>query len=330
MESDTEDVTIDQEAIAALISQLSPTAVQASAVYVRLPIRFDSMQAEVNYLALFHLLDFGSGYDKLLLEKARRDAHETIQFGLLGMLMTDARMDHHFLREFTAFHVLNYFGVDASEEREVMPGITMTQQGPLGEFVRLIRDTANETGRALGQEGSSDLGAFILSFLDQHQAAGHPPSAAALVEKLAGSFPGFQDRVEQGSRQVGFFRKAQALAAQLYLRFGREDPRFDFQDMGSLTLDTGNVLPAVLRHHGVLRYSPAMAAVVEAGEDLGGDPKEVLIRAAVVEAGQRVCELAPAGAFLPFQLSLHLLHLAQSQPRYRDLPKHVTKGTVAY
>lgn len=37
------------------------------------------------------------------------------------MLMGDARLDRHFLREFSSFSVLNYFGVDASEETEVMP-----------------------------------------------------------------------------------------------------------------------------------------------------------------------------------------------------------------
>ncbi|PSC69269.1 snurportin-1 [Micractinium conductrix] len=40
--------------------------------YMRLPIRFDSLQAEVNALALFHLLDFGSGFDSMLLAKTSR------------------------------------------------------------------------------------------------------------------------------------------------------------------------------------------------------------------------------------------------------------------
>lgn len=36
---------------------------------------------QVSFLALYHLLDFGSGYDDLLLQKNKRDARETIQFG---------------------------------------------------------------------------------------------------------------------------------------------------------------------------------------------------------------------------------------------------------
>lgn len=47
-------------------------------------------------------------------------------------------------------------------------------------------------------------------------------------------------------------------------------------------------------------------------------------------AGQRICAAA-GGAFLPYQLSLHLLHRAQSRPEeYAQLKKHVCKGTVAY
>lgn len=232
-----------------------------------------------------------------------------------------------------------------------------------------------------------------------------------------------------------FYRKAQALAAQLYLRFRGEDPRFDFGDVAALSVDSGargsavcacsslpwlcntavvrmrlcllhspvtaacpfaaragNVLPAVLRQAGVLRYSADMAAVVDAGEDLGGDPKEPVLRAAAVEAGacvcasmcaargtalrcwgeteghacclallleagpplsretepllslreshrhrrsrlppagQRICEAA-GGAFHPYQLSLHLLHQAQTRPEYQQLKKHVARGTVAY
>lgn len=133
------DVAVDAAAVAALAAGLGATSVQSSAVYVRIPIKFESVQAEVgarrgcswgpvqsaaaytvdpaasvrlwspswlfglgitstlpiskcselflsthiptpplqiNYLALYHLLDFGSGWDALLLEKARRDAHE--------------------------------------------------------------------------------------------------------------------------------------------------------------------------------------------------------------------------------------------------------------
>ena len=80
---------------------------------------------------------------------------------------------------------------------------TCSPQGPLAEFVRQLRDTAVEAGRVLGERGCRDLGALVLSLLDAQAAAGQPPSAAALVEKLAEALPGFDDKLECQGKTVG-------------------------------------------------------------------------------------------------------------------------------
>lgn len=51
--------------------------------------------------------------------------------------------------------------------------------------------------------GSKNLGAFVLSFLEEQQAAGQPPTAAALVEKLAETFPAFDDKALCQDKQAG-------------------------------------------------------------------------------------------------------------------------------
>jgi hypothetical protein len=100
-----------------------------------------------------------------------------------------------------------------------------------------------------------------------------PFTAASLVEELSDTIPGFQDSAlftpppaaaaaaaapaEQGgsndggssgsngggssssSIKVVYVRKAQALAAELALRFGREDTRFAFEDTPKLSADSG-------------------------------------------------------------------------------------------
>jgi hypothetical protein len=66
----------------------------------------------------------------------------------------------------------------------------------------------------------------------------------------------------------------------------------------------GNVVPAMLRHHGVLRYSPDMAKVVDEGEDLDADPKEAVIRAAAVDAGAFCLPCLSACFPAPFPLPL--------------------------
>ena len=44
-------------------------------------------------MALYHLLDFGSGYDPLLLARCRRDAHEMVQFAVIGMHLGGTVLD---------------------------------------------------------------------------------------------------------------------------------------------------------------------------------------------------------------------------------------------
>ena len=63
------------EGAASAAAALPPAAtVAAAAAFTRLPIRFDSARAEVNALALLHLLDCGSGFDAQLLAKAGKGA----------------------------------------------------------------------------------------------------------------------------------------------------------------------------------------------------------------------------------------------------------------
>ncbi|KAI7839169.1 hypothetical protein COHA_007059 [Chlorella ohadii] len=351
------DVTVDAEAASAAAAALPPPAqVAAACQFVRLPIRFDDLEAEVNAMAIFHLLDFGSGFDAMLLAKTGKDARETVQFGLLGMLMHGAALGSpHWLREFSAYQAFQFFNIDASEDEAVpgLPGVVLTRQGPLGAYTNKLREVLNETGQILGDSAHRSLGALILANLDAQAAAGGQPSAAALVEELADTFPAFDDHGLYRGHQVYFYRKAQLLAAQLHLRFRGEDARFRFTDMDQLTVDSGNVLPAVFGRQGVLKLSDGLAAAVDAGTDLQGDERERALRAAAVVAGTRICEAAAAVApaegptVEPWQLSMFLLQREEQAARQRqgegqggaadaaatagDAPqRHVAKGTVAY
>ena len=53
---------------------------------------------QINFLALYHLLSFGSGWDRELLLRSKRDAAETVQYGLLGLAICGQRIDHHFMK----------------------------------------------------------------------------------------------------------------------------------------------------------------------------------------------------------------------------------------
>ncbi|KAI3431762.1 hypothetical protein D9Q98_004804 [Chlorella vulgaris] len=358
------DVLMDTDAVSKAAAALPPPAEVAGACrFLRLPIRFQAEQ-EVNAMALFHLLDFGSGFDSLLLAKSGRDAAEAVQYGLLGMLLHGAPVDsRHWMEAFSGEQVFQFFGIDATEDEPVagLPGVMLSRQGPLGAFTGKLKETMNEGGRALAAAGQPSLGALVLSHLDGQVAAGQPPSAAALVEALAEAVPSFDDRGMYRGTQVYLYRKAQALAQQLHLRFRGSDDRFKFVDTAQLAADSGNVLPSILRRQGVLKLSDSLAAAVDGGQDLQGDEREVALRAAAVAACAAICRAAAVAggdgepAIEPWQLSMFLLRqeeqctqrLRQGQGQAQDQQaegegagatagaqeasaRHVACGTTAY
>jgi hypothetical protein len=51
------------------------------------------MLLQLSFLAVCHLIDFGSGYDDLLLAKTRRDAREAAQYAAIGLHLHERRLD---------------------------------------------------------------------------------------------------------------------------------------------------------------------------------------------------------------------------------------------
>ena len=84
------DVQLNDAGIAALAAELATpaaaAAVAAACSFMKLPIRFDDVQSEVNAMAVFHLLDLGSGYDDLLLAKTGKGAMRDCRTRLLRTL----------------------------------------------------------------------------------------------------------------------------------------------------------------------------------------------------------------------------------------------------
>ena len=78
-------------------------------------------------MALYHMLDFGSGYEPLLQRRLKRGVRETLQYGIIGLHISATRLDHHRMKAFSPFDVQSFFGIEGREEEEVMPGITMAK-----------------------------------------------------------------------------------------------------------------------------------------------------------------------------------------------------------
>ena len=102
-------------------------------------------------------------------------------------------------------------------------------------------------------------------------------SAERLAELLAEACRFFDDR--------GFYKRAQIVPSDLALAGVAE-----FDDLDRLTIFADNLVPHVLRVDGVLRYDPALAARIDAGELLPPGPEEREIRACAVHACELIAE----------------------------------------
>jgi hypothetical protein len=159
-------------------------------------------------------------------------------------------------------------------------------------LMRLYAEALRELGRFLGERSALDL----------VEAAGG--SAERLAELLARGLRFFDDR--------GFYKRAQIVPSDLALAGLAE-----FGDLDRLTIFADNLVPHVLRVDGVLRYDPALAALIDAGELLPQGESEREIRA---------CELiAERTGIPPRVLDIRLWNRGQA-PEYKAVPRHRTRS----
>jgi hypothetical protein len=168
------------------------------------------------------------------------------------------------------------------------------------ELMRLYAEALRDLGRFLGDRLALDLVA---------EAGG---SAERFASMLAAGMPFFDDR--------GFWKRAQIAANDLALAGVAQ-----FGDLDRLTIFADNLVPHVLRVDGVLRYDPALAARIDAGELLPPGEEELEIRACAVHA----CELLVARTGMPARLIDIALWNTGQAPRYKSVPRHRTR-TVFY
>jgi hypothetical protein len=171
-------------------------------------------------------------------------------------------------------------------------------QDPRHELMTLYAQALRELGAFLGGRGALDVVA---------EAGG---SAERLAAVLAEGMPLFRD--------PGFYKRAQIVGNDLTLAGVA-----DFEDIDRLTIFADNLVPHVLRVDGVLRYDPALAAHIDAGELLPPGREETEIRACALHACERI---AAATGVPPRVLDVRLWNRGQ-EPRYKAVPRHRTRST---
>lgn len=152
---------------------------------------------------------------------------------------------------------------------------------------------------------------------------------SVLIPKIATELYSFQDHLWLDGRRIYFWKRAQILAMDIYGAFnGRGIGHF--QDLDYPTAFPDYKLPQILRHYGILEYSPALEALIKNRCPIyAGSKEELEIRAATVWAVEYLKEalLKYGGLYCSFGLDWILWDKSQSEKMI--LPHHLTK-TIFY
>lgn len=300
---------------------------------VAFPLNFPSPLAELNFLSILALLNFGSGYRVPLHRENGRGAYDNIRALLFAAYLsgTDEAGQPAFFsargmaaaQEVTIAELMRV-SVHVERAHETIAGITVGELGgPLYEFVRLVTNTLKETGEILVSRGCPDLGTFVLQCLQEAERAGKArggePDPDVALEGIVRAIPAFQDMATVEGKPVYFFKKALFLLHAIRMRFASASgtPRVPTVDTSRLPVYSDNVLPSLLVHLGVLDLSGtalhkhfpapvndtllAAAAPSTAGEKTAPDDgpsltaeEAAVLRAGAVDACERIVEVAHA------------------------------------
>mmetsp|Transcript_47241 Transcript_47241/g.75885 ORF Transcript_47241/g.75885 Transcript_47241/m.75885 type:complete len:658 (+) Transcript_47241:112-2085(+) len=323
LQSVSRHVKINEEAVAKFAATIGPKELQ-SATRTPFPLKFKDRASELNFLGLLHALNFGSGYRELLHQHCNRGAYETIAHGCIGAHISQT-INADFLLNLKLVDIPQLFGIPLDMDVEIKPAIHSTKHSPVRPLAAKIVAVCNKMGRTMRArqwEGFSD---FVMETLEDirgvgpggqsKQRKGSSRPAADFVKELGKAFPSvFKDvyefkqqsddstnTIEEGKENkqdpaststtvgmVHIYKKAQLLVNELHRRFKDEDPSlFDFEDIDNMTVCADNVLPAALRHYGILEYSEELGRRVDSRCPLKNREMECAMRAGSIVA----CEM---------------------------------------
>ncbi len=218
-------------------------------------------------------INFGSGWFPVLKKRAGLSGYRSIATACRESVEAGDAWDGAWLRGATPASVARLLGQELVDPE-------------VAELMALYARAWCELGEWLARR-HGDRFESVIAAADR--------SAERLVRALA-ELPLYRDVARYDALEVPFYKRAQITAADLDRIFAGKGPGA-FDDLDQLTLFADNLVPHVLRCHGVLVYSDALAARIDAEQllEVGSRP-EVEIRAVAVEAVERlVARLAGLG-----------------------------------
>ncbi|GAA5828048.1 hypothetical protein JCM11251_005709 [Rhodosporidiobolus azoricus] len=257
----------------------------AEAHGVRLPLRFDSAEDELNLLSTLALLNFLSGYRVAL----HRLTGGRGAYSFILSLVLSAYLSSSSIGSDEPASILTTAGLVAATPASLAglarikthtekphptlgPAVTVGEKDEEAwEVLELLTGVLNETGKVLRQKGKESLGEWVVGELKRTGG-----DTGEMVHSLASTFPAFDDshqlEDETDGQPVYIFKKALWLLTVVALRFEEaeeegEKPTFPLPQVkeAELPVFADNVLPSLLIHHSILDLSsctdPSLASL---------------------------------------------------------------------
>ncbi|KAF9434773.1 hypothetical protein BGZ76_007434 [Entomortierella beljakovae] len=335
---ESSNIKIDQDAITRFLTDLTQESWSKHSVAngMAFPLRFDSLEQEVNILSLIDILNTGHGFRKELHEDSDRGAFETIVFGIMSFHISSTETSAENLSKLTAWEVGTHFGITMQkDEPSPLAHVTLSKPSVASKLAGQIQGVLNETGNVLKQKGFATLGAFVIDAAKKAQG-----SAEKFSEILINTFPAFQDCAEVDGKKVYVFKKALLLASTLERRFSKKEAIFAFNDIGGSPIFADNVIPTMMVHLGILILPDNLKHTMEDG-GVTTVEESYRLRAAAIDGCRQIAEIANrkdnkigsvdygANGMSNADLDVYLWRVAK-EPQYRKIPRFACKDTIFF
>lgn len=298
-------VRLDENTIAPFTRDiLASRRAQMTALDVQTLGGGETPEQKISYALMLDALNFGSGYFELA-----RKSGAVLEYADLAQALRRS-FDHG------GFDTPARWAETTAQDCHALLSIPPHAHEKLDELMILFAAHLREAGENLLR----DYGGKSVHLLETAD------GSAEKLASLVGSWRGFYDVADYRGTPVPIFKRAQIFAADVWLALGGEGLA-DFTDMHRLTIFADNMLPHVLRHAGVLSYTPDLAARIDGGIEIAaGSEEEIEMRVLAIHA----CELMRDAAHAEGHTEItvvnldHILWNRGYEPDMLALPRHRT------
>ena len=149
-----------------------------------MPLRFPSVTAEVNVIAILSILNFAHSYRVPLKDATGRGAYDTMRALVFGLFLSSNDeadlLSARGLKNLTSGQIADLMQLaghlHVEKKHPTIPGLTIGELGgPLHELVNEVTRVLNETGTILLIGGYPSLGEFVFDALKKGQISENGP-----------------------------------------------------------------------------------------------------------------------------------------------------------